>query len=59
VEVAEAIIGVVFSAALAIGSRTTSGEELIDALFGSAGTPALSEIVFVLLGPAPSSSSSP
>ncbi len=30
----EAIIGVVFSAALAIGSMMASGEELIDALFG-------------------------
>lgn len=31
----EAIIGVVFSAALAVGSMMTSGEELIDALFGA------------------------
>jgi ABC-type Mn2+/Zn2+ transport system permease subunit len=30
----EAVIGVVFSGALAIGSMLTSGEELIDALFG-------------------------
>src|SRR5574341_53653 len=30
----EAVIGVVFSAALAVGSMITSGEELIDALFG-------------------------
>lgn len=30
----ETVIGVVFSAALAIGSLMTSGEELIDALFG-------------------------
>ncbi|MDE3152292.1 MAG: metal ABC transporter permease, partial [Gemmatimonadota bacterium] len=30
----EAIIGVVFSAALAVGSMMASGEELIDALFG-------------------------
>jgi ABC-type Mn2+/Zn2+ transport system permease subunit len=31
----EAIVGVVFSAALAIGSLLTSGEELLEALFGS------------------------
>ncbi len=31
----EAIIGVVFSAALAVGSMLASGEELIEALFGS------------------------
>jgi ABC-type Mn2+/Zn2+ transport system permease subunit len=31
----EAIIGVVFSAALAVGSMLTSGEELIEALFGA------------------------
>ena len=31
----EAIIGVVFSAALALGSMLASGEELIDALFGA------------------------
>jgi len=31
----EAIIGVMFSAALAIGSMLTSGEELIEALFGA------------------------
>jgi ABC-type Mn2+/Zn2+ transport system permease subunit len=30
----ETIIGVVFASALAIGSMMTSGEELIDALFG-------------------------
>jgi ABC-type Mn2+/Zn2+ transport system permease subunit len=30
----ETVIGVVFSAALAVGSLLTSGEELIDALFG-------------------------
>lgn len=34
----EALIGVVFSAALAIGSMVTSGEELIDALFGAPGS---------------------
>lgn len=31
----EAVIGVLFSAALAIGSMLTSGEELIEALFGA------------------------
>jgi ABC-type Mn2+/Zn2+ transport system permease subunit len=45
----ESIIGVVFSAALAIGSLTTSGEDLIDALFGGGGIPSLVEVVFVLL----------
>jgi ABC-type Mn2+/Zn2+ transport system permease subunit len=45
----EAVIGVVFAAALAIGSLTTSGEELIDALFGGGGTPSLPEVVFVLV----------
>jgi zinc transport system permease protein len=45
----EAIIGVVFSAALAIGSLTTSGEDLIDALFGGGGSPPPAEVVFVLL----------
>jgi ABC-type Mn2+/Zn2+ transport system permease subunit len=48
----EAIIGVVFSAALAIGSLTTSGENLIDALFGNAGVPSVAEIVFVLVAAA-------
>ncbi len=41
----EAIIGVVFSTALAIGSLLTSGEDLIDALFGSPGRPGSVEIV--------------
>lgn len=45
----ETVIGVVFSAALAIGSMTTSGEDLIDALFGGAGTLGRSEIVFGLV----------
>jgi ABC-type Mn2+/Zn2+ transport system permease subunit len=31
----ESVIGVVFSAALAVGSMLTSGEDLIDALFGA------------------------
>jgi ABC-type Mn2+/Zn2+ transport system permease subunit len=38
----EAVIGIVFSAALAVGSLLTSSEELIDALFG--GTGALSRL---------------
>ena len=33
----ETVIGVVFSAALAVGSLLTSGEDLIDALFGAPG----------------------
>lgn len=33
----EAIIGVVFSAALAVGALLTTGEELMDALFGAPG----------------------
>jgi ABC-type Mn2+/Zn2+ transport system permease subunit len=40
----EAIIGVVFSAALAIGSMLASGEQLIEALFGSAGSLSQGEI---------------
>ncbi len=36
----EAIVGVVFSAALAAGSLLASGEDLLDALFGGAGKPA-------------------
>jgi ABC-type Mn2+/Zn2+ transport system permease subunit len=45
----ETTIGVVFSAALAIGSMTTSGEDLIEALFGGAGALTWSEIVFLLV----------
>jgi len=46
----ETLIGVVFSAALAIGSMTTSGEDLIEALFGGeAGRPSSVETTFVLL----------
>jgi ABC-type Mn2+/Zn2+ transport system permease subunit len=36
----EAVIGVLFSAALAIGSLMTSGEELLQALLGTPGVPA-------------------
>jgi ABC-type Mn2+/Zn2+ transport system permease subunit len=42
----ETVIGVVFSAALAVGSVMTSGENLIEALFGGAGVLSWSEIVF-------------
>jgi ABC-type Mn2+/Zn2+ transport system permease subunit len=45
----ETVIGVVFSAALAIGSLLTSGEELIDALFGGAGALGWPEVLFGLL----------
>ena len=48
----EAIIGVVFSAALAVGSMLTSGRDLIDALFGSPARPATAELVFGLLAAA-------
>ena len=44
----ETIIGVVFSVALAIGSMTTSGENLIEALFGGAGVLSRAEVVFGL-----------
>lgn len=42
----ETIVGVVFSAALALGSLMTSGDDLIEALFGSTGALSRSEIVF-------------
>jgi zinc transport system permease protein len=48
-EATETIIGVVFSAALALGSLMTSGEDLIEALFGSAGSLGGPEILFGLL----------
>jgi zinc transport system permease protein len=44
----EAIIGVVFSAALAIGSLLTSGQDLIAALFGSPDSPGNVEIALGL-----------
>jgi ABC-type Mn2+/Zn2+ transport system permease subunit len=47
-EATETIVGVVFSAALALGSLLTSGEELIDALFGGAGALNGAEIAFGL-----------
>jgi ABC-type Mn2+/Zn2+ transport system permease subunit len=46
----ETIIGVVFSVALAIGSMTTSGEQLVEALFGGMGTLTNSELALGLLG---------
>ena len=45
----EAITGVVFSVALAIGSLTATGEELIDALFGAPGGMTAAETVFALI----------
>jgi len=44
----ESAIGVLFAAALAIGSLMTTGEDLIDALFGGAGALSWSEEVFGL-----------
>ena len=41
----EAVIGVVFSAALAIGSMLASGEELLEALFGATRRPSALEVV--------------
>lgn len=48
----EAIIGVIFSAALAIGSMLTSGEELLEALLGSARRPGTVETLLGLAGAA-------
>ncbi len=44
----EAIVGVVFSTALAAGSMLASGDELVDALFGGAGALAWPEVAFGL-----------
>jgi zinc transport system permease protein len=44
----ETIIGVVFSAALAIGSLLSSGDDLIDALFGGRGPVGPGELAFGL-----------
>ncbi len=44
----ETVIGIVFSAALAVGSLMSSGEDLIDALFGGAGRLGTGEIAFGL-----------
>jgi zinc transport system permease protein len=46
----ETMIGIVFSAALAVGSMITSGEDLIDALFGARGALSRSELIFGLVG---------
>ncbi len=46
----ETIIGVIFSVALAIGSMITSGENLIEALFGSADVLSWPEVLFGLIG---------
>jgi ABC-type Mn2+/Zn2+ transport system permease subunit len=46
----ETTIGVVFSTALADGGMITSGEDLIDALFGGAGTMTAAEMIFGLAG---------
>lgn len=44
----ETVIGVVFSVALAIGSLLSSGDDLIDALFGARGPVGPGELVFGL-----------
>src|SRR6185437_15524035 len=46
----EAVIGVTFAVALAVGSIITSGEELIDALLGAPGTLTPWEVVFGVVG---------
>jgi ABC-type Mn2+/Zn2+ transport system permease subunit len=48
----ETTVGVVFSAALAAGSLMTSGEDLIDALFGGAGVLSWPEVLFGVAGAA-------
>jgi zinc transport system permease protein len=47
----ETVVGVVFSAALAVGSMLASGEELIDALLGKPGVLAPGEFAFGLAAP--------
>ncbi len=47
----ETVVGVVFSAALAVGSMLASGEELIDALLGKPGVLSPTEVVFGLAAP--------
>ncbi|MGA7537311.1 MAG: metal ABC transporter permease [Steroidobacteraceae bacterium] len=46
----EAVIGVTFAVALAVGSIITSGEALIDALLGAPGTLTLPETAFGIAG---------
>jgi len=48
----DAIVGVVFSGALAVGALLTTGEQLMDALFGAPGTLAGWEVGAGLLGAA-------
>ncbi len=45
----DVVVGVVFSAALAIGSMLTSGEELLEALFGAPSSPGPVDIVLGLM----------
>ena len=42
----EVVIGVLFSAALAVGNMMTSGEDLVEALFGGAGVLGWPEVLF-------------
>ncbi len=42
----ETIVGVVFSTALAVGSLMSSGEQLVDALFGEPGKVTIAELAF-------------
>jgi ABC-type Mn2+/Zn2+ transport system permease subunit len=46
----EAVIGVTFAVALAVGSIITSGDELIDALLGTPGALTLHEVVLGVVG---------
>ncbi|MGH8295459.1 MAG: metal ABC transporter permease, partial [Steroidobacteraceae bacterium] len=46
----EAVIGVTFAVALAVGSIITSGEALIDALLGAPGTLSTWEVIFGIVG---------
>ena len=48
----ETVIGVLFSAALAVGSLITSGEDLLEALFGRPGAISRAEAWFGLVGAA-------
>jgi ABC-type Mn2+/Zn2+ transport system permease subunit len=47
-EATETVIGVVFSGALALGSLMSSGEDLVEALFGAAGRLGWPEVAFGL-----------
>jgi len=46
----ETVVGVVFSAALALGAMVTRGEDLLEALFGRPGTLTAAEVALGLLG---------